>query len=262
MNDLCYHTGEAALAIASTWVFGVLGENFGEFIRGDESEVFEIIFESVVGLVEPELIEVENTGFVAIEPDGVAFGFAKFATGDFINDERAGVGVGFGVLEAANKMNARGAVAVLVGAAELKIDVMSAEKVEEVIALNKSIAKLGVRDTGAAFADAFLDKLAVKELSHTESFADFAEEWKEFDFTKPVIVIKNSGVLWRMGNTDDLAGESGLVALNFIEALEVAFGGILWVANLTGGATDEIIRSISVADEAGAHHKCSEVADV
>jgi hypothetical protein len=31
---------------------------------------------------------------------------------------------------------------------------------------------------------------------------------------------------------------------------------------LAGSATDKIIRSIAVANEAGAHHKSSEVADV
>ena len=128
VNDLSDFVAKAFLAETSSWIFVVLGENLLEFFWHDEGEVFEVIFKRVVGLVEPELIEVEDAGFICIEPDGVAFGFAEFAAGDLVDNERAGVGVGLGALEAADEVNARGAVAVLVGAAELEINVMSAEK--------------------------------------------------------------------------------------------------------------------------------------
>ena len=65
-----------------------------------------------------------------------------------------------------------------------------------------------------------------------------------------------------MGNFNDLLGKCGFVVLNFVEALEITFGGIFWVADLTSSATNEIVRSIIVANEACAHHESSEVADV
>ena len=119
MNNFCNHVSERALAIASAWVLGVLGEDFAELVRGDEGVVLEVFFENFVRLVEPELIEIENAGFVTVEPDGIAFGLAEFAAGDFIDNERARVSVGFSAFEAADEVDTRGAVAVLVGAAEL-----------------------------------------------------------------------------------------------------------------------------------------------
>ena len=75
-------------------------------------------------------------------------------------------------------------------------------------------------------------------------------------------VIENLSVGWGMSDADDLFRESDFVLCNFVETLEIAFDGVLRVADLTGGATNEIIRSIAVANEAGAHHKSSEVADM
>lgn len=254
--------GEQALAVASGWVFGVLGENFAEFFWGDDGVVLEVFFERIVGLIEPELIEVEDAGLVAVEPDGVAFGFAEFTTGDFINNKRATVSVSLGVFETADEVNTRGAVAVLIGAAELKIDVVFAEKMEEVIALDEGVAKLGIADAGATFADAGLDELAIEKLSHAKGLADFAKEWQEFDFTEPIEVVENLGVGRGMSDADDLFRESDLVFGDFVETLQIALDGIFWIADLAGGATNEIIRSIAVANEAGAHHKSSEVADM
>ena len=65
-----------------------------------------------------------------------------------------------------------------------------------------------------------------------------------------------------MSDANDLLGKSGFVGGDFLEALKVALDGILWVANLAGSATDKIIRSIAVANEAGAHHESSEVTDM
>ena len=127
VNNLGYLSGELALTIASTWVFGVLSEDFVELFWSDESEVLEVIFESVIRLVEPELVEVEDAGFIGIEPDGVAFGFAEFAASNFVDDEWAAISVCLGVFEALDEVNTGGTVAVLVGATELKIDVVFAE---------------------------------------------------------------------------------------------------------------------------------------
>ncbi len=59
-------------------------------------------------------------------------------------------------------MNAGGAVAKLVGAAELKSNVVFAEEVHEIVALDEGVTKLSIRDAGTAFADAILDELAIK----------------------------------------------------------------------------------------------------
>ena len=262
MNKFGDLVGEETLAIASTWVFGVLGEDFAEFLWGDDGVELEVIFEGIVGLVEPELIEVEDASLVAVEPDGVTFGFAEFAAGDLINDEWAAISVSLGVFEAANEVNARGAVAVLIGAAKLQIDVVFAEKMQEIVALNEGVAKLGIRNTGATFADASLNELTIEKLGHTESLADFAEEWQEFNVAKPIEVVENLGVGRGMSDADDLGSQSDLVLGDFIETLQIAFDGVFWVADLASSATNKIIRSIAVANEAGAHHKSSEVADM
>ena len=162
MNDGSDELGEASLAVASARIFAMAGQNFVEFFWSDESEVFEVIFECFVGLVEPELIEIEDGSFFAIKPDGVALGFAEFATGDFVDNEWTRVAVGCCVFETRNEMNARGAVAKLVGAAELKCNIVLAEEVQEIVALNEGVTKFGIRDAGATFADAILDELAIK----------------------------------------------------------------------------------------------------
>lgn len=159
-------------------------------------------------------------------------------------------------------MDTRGTVAKLIGAAELKCNIVLAEEVQEVIALNKSIAKFGVRDAGTTFADAILDELAVEQLGHAKTFADFAQERQEFDIFEPVEIVDDGGILVGVGDADDLTRESGFVVLDFVERLELAFGVVFWIANLASGATNQEIWSITMAYEASAHHESSEVADV
>ena len=150
------------MADASARVFAMSGKDLIEFFRHNKGEVFEVILKCFVGLVEPELIEVENAGFVGIEPDGITFGFAEFAAGNLIDDKWARVAIGSSVFEALDEVDTRGAVAVLVGTAKLQSDVVGTEKMEEIVALDEGVAKFGIRDAGATFADAFLDELAVE----------------------------------------------------------------------------------------------------
>lgn len=262
MNDGSDELGEASLAVASARIFAMTAQNFVEFFWSDESEVFEVIFERFVGLVEPELIEVEDGSFFAIKPDGVAFGFAEFATGDFVDNEWARVAVGCCVFETRNEVNARGTVTKLIGAAELKCNIVLAEEVQEIVALDEGVAKLGIRDAGAAFADAILDELAVEQLGHAEAFADFAKERQEFDIFEPVEIVDDGGILVGVGDANDLTRESGFVVFDFVERLELAFGVVFWIANLASGATNQEIWSITMAYEASAHHESSEVTDV
>ena len=93
-------------------------------------------------------------------------------------------------------MDAAGAVTELVGATKLKVDIVRTEEMEEVVALNKGVAKFGITDAGTAFADAFLDELAIEELGHTESFADFAQEWQEFDVFEPIVIVYELSAFW------------------------------------------------------------------
>ena len=102
MNDLGNFLRETFLTSTCGWILGMFGHDLIEFFWRNESEVFEVIFDSVIGLIEPELIEVENTSLFGIKPDGVTFGLAEFAAGDFVDDKRAGITVGFGVFEAFN----------------------------------------------------------------------------------------------------------------------------------------------------------------
>ena len=262
VDDLGDLETEAFLARAGARVGAVFGEDLVEFFSHDEGEIFEVIFEGVVGLVEPELIEVKNAGFFLVEPNGVALRLAEFATRDLVDNKGAGITVGIGVFETLDEMNTRGAVAVLVGTAELKVDVVGAEKVEKIVALDESVAEFGIADAGATFTDAFLNKLAVEKLGHTESFADFAKEGQKFDVLEPIIVVEDGGSFRGMGDADDLLGEGGFVVCDFVERLEVALGGVFRVANLASGAANKVIRSISVANEAGTHHESGEVADM
>lgn len=262
MNDSSDKLGEASLAVASARIFAMTAQNFVEFFWSNESEVFEVIFECFVGLVEPELIEIEDGSFFAIKPDGVAFGLAEFATGDFVDNEWARVAIGCCVFETRNEMNARGAVAELIGATKLKGDVVLAEEVQEIVALDEGVTKLGVRDAGATFADAILDELAIEQLGHAKTFADFAQERQEFDIFEPIEIVEDGGILVGVGDADDLTRESGFVVLDFVERLELAFGVVFWIADLASGATNQEIWSITMAHEASAHHESSEVADV
>ncbi len=151
-------------------------------------------------------------------------------------------------------MDATSAVTELVGTAKLEVDIVRTEEMEEVVALNKGVAEFGIADAGTAFADAFLDELAIEELGHTEGFADFAQEWQEFDVFEPIVVIYELGTFWRVGDFDDLLGESDFILLDFVETFKVALDGVLRVANLTSSAADKIVRSIAVTNEACAHH--------
>ena len=125
---------------------------------------------------------------------------------------------------------------------------------QEIVALNEGVAEFGVRNTGAAFADAFLNELTIEQLSHTEGFANFAEKWEEFDILEPIVVIDELSAFWGMRDANDLSGKSGFVFFDFVEAFKIAFDGIFWVADLAGSAADKIVRSIAVANEASAHH--------
>ena len=242
------------MAEAGAWVFAMLGEDLVEFFWHDEGEVLEVIFEGVIRLVEPELVEVKDAGFVGVEPDGVTLGLTKLAASYLVDNERARVAVGIGVFEALDEMDTGGAVAELVGTAELKVDIVGAEKMQEIVALDEGVAKFGVRNAGTAFADALLDELAIEKLGHTEGFADFAEEWEEFDVLEPVVVIDKFGTFWGMSDADNLSGKSLFVLFDFVETFKVALYGVFWVADLTSGTANKIVRSITVANEASAHH--------
>ena len=43
---------------------------------------------------------------------------------------------------------------------------------QEIISLNQRVRELGIRDAGAAFADAVLNEFTIEKLSHREGFAD------------------------------------------------------------------------------------------
>ena len=60
MNDFGNFLSEAFLAGTCAGVFGMFGEDLLELFWHDESEVFEIILKSLIGLIEPELIEIKN----------------------------------------------------------------------------------------------------------------------------------------------------------------------------------------------------------
>ena len=133
VNNFGNFLSKAFLAGAGARILGVLGKDLFKLFWHDEGEVLEVIFEGFVGLVEPELIEIEDRGLFSIEPNGIAFGFSEFATGNFVDNKRTRVTIGFVIFEALNKVNARGAVAELISAAKLEVNIVGAEKMEEII---------------------------------------------------------------------------------------------------------------------------------
>lgn len=266
VNDRGDAEGKGALGETEGGVVCMVGEDLVDGGLVEKSVNLEEIFDGIVGLVEPELVEVENRGEVAGavvgggEPDGVAFGFAEFATGNGVDDEGGGPDVGVGVLEAFDEVDARGAVAILVGATELEGDAVGAIEVEEIVALDEGVGELGVRDAGAAGADAVLDELAVEELGHGKRLTDFAEEGEVVDVLEPVVVVNHDGGI--VGeDAADLGADAFLVMVDFGEGFQVALAVFLRVANLAGRAADEKVGLIAVTDEAGAHHESGEVAD-
>ena len=86
-------------------------------------------------------------------------------------------------------MNTTSAITVLVGATELEVNAIFTIKMKIIVTLNQSIGKFSIRNARAAFDDAFLNELAVKELSHGKDFADFAEKIKVFYIFEPVEII-------------------------------------------------------------------------
>ena len=266
MDDLRYALGKSFLGNSLFRGGEVVFEDLVDFWFVVEGVDFEEVFDGGVGLVELELIEVEDGSVVAGvvvtagEPDGVAFGLAEFAASDGVDDERSGPDVGFGVFEAFDEVDARGAVAVLVGAAELEVDAVFSVEVEEVVALDESVGKFGVGDTRAAFADAVLDELAIEKLGHGEGLADFAEEGEVVHVFEPVEVVEQDGV-FEVDDALDLFFDARFVVGDFVEGFEFALAVFFGVADLAGGAANEEVGLVTVADEAGAHHESGEVAD-
>ena len=54
------------------------------FCWHNESKVFEVVRDGFVGLVEPELVEVEDRRLFAVKPNGITFGFTEFAASNAI----------------------------------------------------------------------------------------------------------------------------------------------------------------------------------
>ena len=182
MHHLCYGLCESLLGEAFGRVFLVFLQDFVDFGAIVVRVELHQVLDRGVGLVEPELVEVENRGGVGGfggggarsgfrggrggriaggEPDGVTFGFAEFAPALWVDYQRGTLSVGLGVFEATDEVDARGAVAVLVGATELEGDAILAIEMKEVVALDSGVAELGVRDAGTAFTHARLDEFAV-----------------------------------------------------------------------------------------------------
>ena len=82
-----------------------------------------------------------------------------------------------------------------------------------------------------------MDKLTVEELSHRESFADFAKEIEIINILKPIVVVDHGDIIG-VDDVFDLGFDTGLVVFDFIERFEIAFAVLLGVADLTSGATN------------------------
>ena len=230
-----------------------------KLLWGDEGVDFEIVVNLLIRKIEPKLIEVEDGSLLFGEPDGVAFGFAEFAIGYFVDDERSRPDFSFGVLQAFDKVEARGAVAKLISATELEVDTVGAVEMEEVVALNQGVRELRIGNAGATFADTGADEFAIEQLGHAELFADFTEKMEIAHVFEPVIVVDEGEI--RFDDLLKLGGDFLFIVLYFTQTLQVAFAGVFGVADLTCGAADEEEWGIAVHDEAMTHHQGSEVAD-
>ena len=105
MSNFCRGFGKVFLSEALGGVSQVSLHEVFMFCWHNKGKVLEVVGDGFVGLVEPELVEVEDGCFFAVKPNGVAFGFTEFAASNAINDERAGIRISSSVFEAFDEMN-------------------------------------------------------------------------------------------------------------------------------------------------------------
>jgi hypothetical protein len=141
--------GEGAVGFAGAGVGEVLGFEGFDFRAGEEGEFTEILADFGVLGVDEKLVEFVRAGFLGIEPDGAALGFAEFTAVGF-GDEREGETPGEEPDFFADEVGAGGDVAPLLGAADLEFAVEDLAEVAKIVGLKQLVAELG--ETNAGFA--------------------------------------------------------------------------------------------------------------
>src|SRR5262249_27021608 len=123
----------------------MLGFQAGDFVPGQEREVFQVTDHITVIRLNPELIELVNAGAFGIEPDGARLGLAKFgAVG--LGDERQREAKNGATEFLARQIYACRDVAPLIAAANLQLAIVVAAEHKKIKRLKQHVAELGVAD--------------------------------------------------------------------------------------------------------------------
>ena len=184
-------SGESFLQHTATGILTVLGDERVDGLLIEIGEDLDIALGIFVTDVEPELIESVRSGAVSVKPYISALGLAELLSVGF-GDERAGEAEGFGIVaeRAADELCAGGHVAPLVVAAELQTHAIVLILIEEVVALEQLIGKLGERQTVASLAvETFLHAVLSHHIVDGDVFADVAHEVEELIVLHPVVVV-------------------------------------------------------------------------
>ena len=180
-----YHSGnflgKTLLDRTKTGILGLLSHESIDFLLVESGENLDVTLSIVVAHIEPELIERVRTGAVAVEPDIAFFGFSEFLAVGF-SDKRASEckSIVLCAKLAADKFGSGGDVAPLVATAHLQLAVLGLVEVEEVVALEKLIGKLGKRHTLLELAiEATLHAILSHHIIHGDALSYFAGEVEE-----------------------------------------------------------------------------------
>ncbi len=83
-------------------------------MRGDQGVDLEVISDTDIVDIEPKLVKLVDAGLGRIDPDGVAFTFAEFLAGRFVEYQRRRPDVRLTAIDLADHLDTRHAVAPLV----------------------------------------------------------------------------------------------------------------------------------------------------
>jgi hypothetical protein len=257
--------GEGFMGFAGAGVGSVGGLEVSDGFLIEEGKELEVADDVAIVGIDPELVEAVDAGFLGVEPDGAADGFAEF-TAVGIGDEGEDEAVGLAAEAFAAEVDSCGDIAPLIGAADLEFAVMVAAEDVEVEGLEQHVAELGVADTGFAVFHACADAFFGDHHIDGEVFAGIAEELEVADVTGPGGVIEELGGVGGGIEVEEF-GELGFDALDIV--IEDFAGEELAFLGFTAGVTDEAGGAAGDGDgvvagelEAAEGEEGDEVADV
>ena len=268
-----HHDGDflakSALQHAATGILAMLFDKGVDGLLVQRSEDLDVLFCFLVADVQPELIEAIGRRALRVEPYVALLGLSELlAIG--LCDERAGQGEGFSVVaqRAADEFRASGHVAPLVVAAELELDALVLVEIEEVVALQKLVGKLGEGETVASSTvEALLYRLFCHHVVDGDVLTHFTCKVEEGEVLHPVVVVDHLGSILFLRLEVEELGHLGLdtflvVAQGFV-VQEVAFLRLAaGVANHASCSAHEDDGLVATTLQVAQHHDAAEVSYV